>query len=197
MNALLLSLLFLNPVPPTRFDSPTRCTGNHGVWRWAAKVDEENPPHFIDRSHTLTPSDIAGWAEPKGKFIKSTPRGGREKEFYELTGRVQLIMAEEDGDLHIQLEDLAKPGVSVVVEVPMGEPWDEIRTTVFHWTMQTFPFNSSGAKVLSLASQPVITVEGKAFWDGFHKGPIPNRRSYDKNLTVWEIHPVMTLKVKN
>jgi hypothetical protein len=40
-------------------------------------------------------------------------------------------------------------------------------------------------------------VEGKAFFDGQHRGSTPNRRGDEPNkeVTVWEIHPVMILDV--
>jgi hypothetical protein len=42
----------------------------------------------------------------------------------------------------------------------------------------------------------VIRVVGKAFYDAEHAGKKPtNRREKQTKLAVWEIHPVMELKV--
>jgi len=56
--------------------------------------------------------------------VKSrSPRFGREKEWFVVTGRVAQVKAEEDGDLHIELRDADNPhGVLVVVEVPLDSP---------------------------------------------------------------------------
>jgi hypothetical protein len=53
------------------------------------------------------------------------------------------VKVEPDGDLHIQLvdQDADDGDVNVVVEVPFGEPWCDIRKEVFSWTTRTFPFS--------------------------------------------------------
>jgi len=63
-----------------------------------------------------------------------------------LPGKVVLVKAEEDGDLHIQLGDPdGKSKMEVVVEVPVdnndpNSAWSKIRKTVFGWSNQEFPF---------------------------------------------------------
>src|SRR5262245_3190630 len=49
-----------------------------------------------------------------------------EQKWYALTGRVIELRAEEDGDLHIAMQDAAgdKPGI-VVVELPAKPQWCE------------------------------------------------------------------------
>jgi hypothetical protein len=189
------------------FISATDCQGAHGVYRWDFKTDHEVPPETIPAANKVKPSDIGNWPPPRGQITKQTPRSGREKEWYEVTGKVTLVKAEEDGDLHIQLQDADGPSnVNVVVEVPVrqtsGEsPWDTIRTDVFGWTDQTFPFQITSSKKLTLTKHPVIRVEGKAFFDATHagkgSGAVPNRRKDvpGEEVTVWEIHPVMVLTV--
>lgn len=180
--------------------SPTECRGNHGAWRWDAKTIEHKPPDNIPATHRVTPTDIGNWRPLEGKFDKDTPRRGREHEWYELTGRVVLIRVEHDGDLHIVLEDAdGKGNVHVVIEVPVkhhkDSPWSHIRKTVFGWTDTKFPFVlDEETKDLQLKVKPVIRVVGKAFYDAEHDSKTPNRRQNGK-LTVWEIHPVMKLKV--
>jgi hypothetical protein len=57
-----------------------------------------------------------------------------------------------------------------------------------------------------LVKTPVITVTGKAFYDAVHGGgdtsknrrPKPkNATKTSRNVTIWEIHPVMELTVVN
>jgi hypothetical protein len=191
------------PEPPVTFLSPTQCDGEHAVYRWAVKTDHEAPPDAIAESNKVKPSDIGGWPEPRGKIGTLTPRSGREKEWFQLTGKVTLLKAEPDGDLHIQLVDVdGSSQVNVVVEIPVkqapGEsPWSDLRTTVFGWTNRTFPFTTTSGEKLNLMKTPVIRVEGKAFFDGQHRSSTPNRRGDEPNkeVTVWEIHPVMILDV--
>src|SRR6476660_7641841 len=101
------------------FRSPTECHGDHGFWRWAAKTDTASPPDTIAPDHRIKPSDIAAWDAPDRAINWYSPRFGREKECFAVTGRVARVKAEKDGDLHIELRDADRPhGVRVVVEVP-------------------------------------------------------------------------------
>ena len=114
-----------------------------------------------------------------------------------LTGRVVRLGIEPDGDLHISLQDAIgdKPGI-VVVEIPEGPLWCEIRKTVFSWTGTQFPFQIRIAQTLKLTDAPIITVIGKAFFD---ISDVPkdgsNRRTDLPGYAAWEIHPVMNLTV--
>jgi hypothetical protein len=188
------------------FTSATECRGAHGVYRWEVKTDQEAPPETIAPDHKVKPSDIGKWPVPRGVITTHTPRSGREKEWFEVTGRVALVKAEADGDLHIQLVDAdAGSKVNVVVEVPVRQhpgdsPWSDIRQKVFGWTKTSFPFSTKSDKRLDLTKNPVIRVEGKAFYDATHAGHggPPNRRTdagEGEEVTVWEIHPVMVLEV--
>jgi hypothetical protein len=185
------------------FTSPTESDGDHGVYRWAVKTDLEVPPDVIPAANKLKPSDVGKWAEPRGHITTNTPRSGREKDWFEITGKVVLVKAEQDGDLHIQLVD-ADGGsmVNLVVEVPVRQhtgvsPWSDIRTEVFGWTNTTFPLRFTSDRKLDLVKKPVIRVEGKAFFDAQHRDATrPNRRKEtgDTEVAVWEIHPVMRLE---
>ena len=188
---------------PVKFKDECHCVGCHAEYRWDVKTDDEDAPQSV--SNNISPSDIGAWHGPGGIFTKDTARKGKEKKWYALTGRVTLVKQEPDGDLHIQLVDdgAQDDDVNVVVEVPFGEPWCDIRKEVFSWTSQTFPFRTGGKK-LTLQKHPVITVTGKAFYDAIHGGAdtsknrraVPNNAaSTTKQVTIWEIHPVMKLDV--
>jgi hypothetical protein len=129
------------------------------------KTDHEAPPDVIPAANKAKPSDIGNWSLPRGVITSHTPRSGREKEWFEVTGKVTLVKVEADGDLDIQLADAdGSSKVEVVVEVPVkqqvGEsPWDNIRKAVFGWTKTKFPFQTKGEK-LTLSKKPVIKVEG-------------------------------------
>jgi hypothetical protein len=136
-------------LPTVTFVSPVECKGDHGKWRWKIKTEKDRPPATIPADHRVTPADIADWEPPQEKVTMRTPRVGREEEWWELTGKVTLVKAEKDGDLHIQLGDPEGEGrLQVVVEVPVdhGHPdsaWSNIRKTVFGWSSQTFPFTTA------------------------------------------------------
>ena len=62
----------------------------------------------------MTPSDIFNWQGPTEYLVPSSERIWSEQKWYALTGRVVDLRAEEDGDLHIALQDATgdKPGGS-------------------------------------------------------------------------------------
>src|SRR5437870_1039062 len=133
------------------YRSPVSCTANHGVWRWDVKTDQEEPPTVIANDHqvdicTMSASPNVGyeWGVPDEKFDAKTPRVGREKEFFQVCGQVTLVKAESDGDLHVQLRDVSgryADCAEVVVEVPVGKRWNQMREEVFRWTTASFPFS--------------------------------------------------------
>jgi hypothetical protein len=189
-------------LPTVTFQSYYECKKHHGKWRWDVKTDRAKPPATIPADHKVTVAEVAAWEPPKDKVKASTPRFGRETEWFELTGKVVLVKAEQDGDLHIQLGDpKGKSKLEVVVEVPVdngveNSAWSKIRKTVFDWSSQDFPFTTKTGKKLELTENPVIRVVGRAFFDAVHqKVSTPNRRRDKPNVTVWEIHPVMRMEV--
>lgn len=138
------------------FSSATECQGEYGVYRWDVKTDHEAPPDTIPEVNKGKPSDIGKWPEPRGIITKHTPRSSREKEWFAITGKVTLVKAEADGDLHIQIVDSdGSSTVNVIVEVrgktALGEsPWSNIRTEVFGWTNTTSRFSTTSNKKLDL-----------------------------------------------
>lgn len=181
------------------FNSPCECNGNHAEYRWAAKTDTQAPPASIPATHKLKPSEVGSWSGPGGKFHQDTPRSGKENEWFEVTGRVTLVKAEADGDLHVQLVDAdGANSINIVVEVPVGSRWCNILKTVFGWTKANPPFTTTSSRQLTLKTQPVVRVIGKAFYDAAHAGKktTGNRRpNTSKAVTIWEIHPVMKLEI--
>jgi hypothetical protein len=115
---------------------------------------------------------------------------------------VTALIIEGDGDIHIQLSNADGRGQAKAgVEIPAGRRWCQMRKVAFGWTKPNFPFVTAW-KELNLVKHPVITVIGKAFWDGQHapKATSPgavrrNCRTYDSHCSAWEVHPVMVLKV--
>jgi hypothetical protein len=195
--ALSLALLESLPMPaeaksPVTFTSPCECIGNHGVSRWAAKTDLQEPPTNTVDIKSVTPSQMLAWPGPGGRITQRSERTAAENRWYAATGRIEKVKTEDDGDIHIELKDVSSDA-TVVVEIPLGPRWCQLRKTVFSWTNATFPLGGR----LSLTQHPIVTVIGKAFYDIDHSGndTVTNRRNYDASLGVWEIHPVMSLVV--
>jgi hypothetical protein len=181
----------------TTFSSPTTCNGAHGVARWAAKVDKERPPTDKSQIQAITPSQMYAWpgVGTKSKLGQSSKRIPTEQKWYVLTGRVDSIKVEADGDIHIELVDADdnKPG-TVGVEIPCGRIWGEFRKLVFSWTSQKFPFSFKSSKSLTVTDPHIIAVTGKAFYDVDHApkdGSNERPKPFHAGFSVWEVHPVM------
>jgi len=184
--------------PLVTFESPCECLDNHGKHRWAEKNDPALPPTDASATQAVTPSDIFNWQGPTEYLVPSSERIWSEQKWYALTGRVVDLRAEEDGDLHIALQDATgdKAGI-VVCEIPAKQQWCSIRETVFSWTTTRFPFHTSSDRKLKLIEAPIITVTGKAYWDvGHAPNDQSNRRSHLPGYAAWEVHPVMRLEVQ-
>src|SRR6266566_291480 len=121
--------------PPVTFLSPCECRDNHGKHRWSVKNDPSIPPTDASAIQSVTPSDIFSWPGRDVPLTQSSERTGIENKWFALTGRVVALKVEQDGDIHIALQDATgeKPGI-VVVEVPAKPQWCELRKMVFDWT---------------------------------------------------------------
>jgi hypothetical protein len=199
--ALIIAALFYSnaaAAPLVTFESPCECRDNHGKHRWSEKNDPALPPSDTSAIQAVTPSDIFNWQGPTEFLKASSERIAAEQKWYALTGRVVDLRAEEDGDLHIALQDATgdKPG-AVVVEIPAKPQWCELRKIVFGWTQVEFPFRVRPGRKLRLGQPSIITVIGKAFFDiGHAPADHSNRRSDLQGYAAWEIHPVMKLDVQ-
>jgi hypothetical protein len=194
--ALLCSTVVAAPL--VTYESPCKCVDNHGKHRWSEKNDPALPPTDASAITALTPSDIFKWQGPTEYLVSSSERIWPEQQWYALTGRVIDLRAEEDGDLHIALQDATgdKLGV-VVVEIPAKPQWCELRKIVFDWTQVQFPLRVRSGRKLKISQPLTITVIGKAFFDiGHAPADHSNRRTDLQGYAAWEIHPVMKLQAQ-
>jgi hypothetical protein len=102
--------------PLVTFESPCECLDNHGKHRWSEKNDPALPPTNANAIQAVTPSEIFNWQGPTEYLVPSSERIWSEQKWYALTGRVVDLRAEEDGDLHIALQDATgdKPVITVI-----------------------------------------------------------------------------------
>ena len=185
------------------FTSSCACPSCAGKHRWDVKTDKTPAPATVAADHRITPSELRNWKGPGGKVRNSAPRAGKETEFFVLTGAVRHARLEDDGDIHLQLADAGKGSgaATASIEIPAGEPWCAIRQQVFALLDVTLPVRFSKHKTVSPKGNTVITVTGKAFYDAENDGDdtLANDRggAGSSRTTVWEIHPVMRLVVKD
>jgi hypothetical protein len=146
-----------------------------------------------------TPSEIFAWPGPGQPIGHRASRIASENQWYAVTGRVERVRIEDDGDVHIVIATSGSREGGMVVELPLGPRWCEMRKTVFSWTNARFPLSPGKDDKFRLTQHPVVTFVGKAFYDIDHSGNDMhnNRRSYDRSLAVWEIHPVMNMAIGN
>ena len=196
--ALLLAMVHALPISveaksPVIFTSPCECIGNHGVSRWAAKIDVQEPPTNTAGIKKITPAQIITWQGPGGKIDQGSERLPQEQQWHAVTGRLEKIKVEDDGDVHLVLRD-TESGSGMVAELPLGPRWCEMRKMVFSWTDAQFPLKGK----LHLNQNPIVTITGKVFYDIDHSGKDThiNRRNYDQSLAVWEIHPIMKIAIE-
>jgi len=182
------------------FVSPCECQGQKDGTRWPVKTDPSPVPLDKSTIQSVTPSQIYRWKGP-GPDVPLTPktdtRIAAEQKWYNLTGRLDSVKVEDDGDITLVLKDAeGKKTGSVGAEIPVGSTWCELRQTVFAWTTQSFPFSFKESQRLEMRETHIITVTGRAFFDVDHApADHSNRRTTPKKFAVWEIHPVMALHV--
>jgi len=151
------------------FVSPCECQSQKSGSRWPAKTDPSPVPLDKSTIQSVTPSQIYEWKGPEPNVPLTSETDTRiptEQKWYNLTGRVDSVKVEADGDITLVLKDAegTKAG-SVGAEIPVGSIWCELRQTVFGWTTQSFPFSFKESQKLEMHEQHIITVTGKAFFD--------------------------------
>src|SRR5205807_9175138 len=87
--------------PVVVFTSPCTCEGNHGVSRWAAKTDLSEPPPGSANIKSITPAQMSAWQGIGGGVTQRSRRLIAEEHWFSVTGRVEKVRIEDDGDVHI------------------------------------------------------------------------------------------------
>ena len=115
---------------PVTCDSPCDCHNAHGEGRWSVKTDPSLPPTDASAIQAVTPSEMFGWPGPDAALTMQSERTGIENKWFALTGRVVELKVEEDGDLHIELQDATgdKPGIKVIRNARARGRFQRVRT---------------------------------------------------------------------
>src|SRR4051812_8514410 len=165
--------------------APCDCTGMTGEARWPAKTDAQPAPLVTTAIPRVTPADICALPAPSESVTGA--RIPAEQKWYALVCRIDKMMLEKDGDLHIEVVNTdGRPG-RVVVELPCGETWCEMRKHVIEWTRANSVLQRGKLKPVSPHN---VTVFGKAFYDTDHAKKGTNQRN-GSDAAAWEIPPVM------
>ncbi len=147
-----------------------------GAERWAVKTLSD--PDAARLSLATQQTTIAALnALPRNCVRADAPRAGVELQLFRVSGTVRLVKHEKDGDLHIVLADAA--GNTIVVESPSFACAAPSR----------FRMVIRAARALCERFRPgqVVTVEGPALYDYFHKQTGMSR-------SCVEVHPVMWVR---
>jgi hypothetical protein len=166
--------------------APCDCLVMKGEERWSAKTDPQPAPINTANLARITPADMCAWSVPTEPVTDA--RIEAEQKWYALVCRIVAMKLEADGDLHIEVENVTGGSGRVVVELPCGETWCEMRKHVVEWTKANSVLQRGK---LSPVSPHNVTVVGKAFFDIDHANGGKNERRGKTPTAVWEIHPVM------
>lgn len=158
---------------------PARAQAKCGVERWPVKVLLDDDTALVDL--TPRPTTVAALA------ALPAPSGTREQRrrhaLERLTFRVRAILvshhvSDDDSDIHLVLADPARPGVTMVAEIPDSAcALGAAHSTAYADARRVVETIPPGAEV---------EIEGVAFWDRPHgqTGMAPN---------AIELHPVLRI----
>jgi hypothetical protein len=174
--------------------------------RWAIKTSvvssKLSHPKKIDYDTLASMADLNLSAADKAAHLKTLlpndMSGFHEGDIVRVSGYLQVVGRENDGDFHLQLTS-AKSGSTkcIVVEIPNPEkefvadenlralvavPRDFLVTK----TLKNKQPSTGGSKMIH---PPYVTVTGQLFYDGFHQGE--SRGTHNMTASsLWELHPV-------
>jgi hypothetical protein len=173
--AVSLAALLLLLTPPPVAGQP-RC----GSDRWAVKTLTD-----LDRDRvwfqpvSASIQTLVAIPIPEVPYPADRRLAPQELTTYTIRGRMIARLMEADQDVHILMEDTDAPGVTLIVEVPLG-------ACAAGSSLQA-KFDAVRAEVLSMPMSSVIRVTGVGFFDCLHnaRGQTPNG---------FELHPVFQVE---
>ena len=133
------------------------------------------------------------------KLLPGKSRTFREGDFVETTGWIHYILHEGDDDYHVQVSGSSQTGDNcVIVEIPdpVNASDADLRD---HWTAaRTFIESLNKGKPAPKSGKAVeavfVKIRGQLFYDLSHTVNQKRGRGGMKAGTIWEIHPVYSIK---
>ncbi len=175
--------------------SKSACGVHCGTERWAVKTlsdDEATCVEFTPKHTTVS------WlvSQQPPEHLREQGRSGTiECQVWELTGRLEEFKGEEDGDFHMVLSDLEKPGLTMIVEIPdpsCAGVCDSPHRAEMVRARENFTqaFGLPLKRFQHMTKSVMVTITGVGFFDFKHgqTGLAPNGI---------ELHPVIGFEVQN
>jgi hypothetical protein len=174
--------------------------------RWAIKTSVVNSklahPKKIDYGVLASMDALNLTAAEKKSFrdkrLPNDMSGFHEGDIVRVTGYLQVVAQEADGDFHVQLTS-KKTGATecIVVEIPNPDKAfvaDEklrglVQTPRDFIVTRLLKSKQPGSGGNVMIHPPYVTVTGQLFYDGFHQGE--KRGTHHMTASsLWELHPV-------
>ncbi len=144
----------------TATDSEANRTGSCGTghFRWNVKILED-----ADRGQVKTMAvqttidDLSAVPKPAEPYPHNKRIKPWELQVYTVRARLKGVLPSRDGDIHLLLEDPAKPGEHIIAEIPAPE--------CVHDARQAEKYRAARATVSALKLNSVVEVTGVGFFD--------------------------------
>ena len=151
-----------------------------GHFRWNVKILEDADGAQVKMTTIQTTiEDLNAVPKPAEPYPPNSRIKPWELQVYRVRARLKGVLPAGDGDIHLFLEDPAKPGEHIVAEIPAPE--------CVHDARQAEKYRAARATVSSLRANSVIEVTGVGFFD--EANGLPFLRA--KNGI--ELHPVFSI----
>lgn len=179
----------------SRATSRSSCGVNCGSERWPIKTlsdPESTCVNFTARQTTI--SWLVSQDAPT-RLPDQSRSGTIECQVWQLVGRVEKFKSEDDGDFHIVVEDLEKPELTMIVEIPdpsCSGVCDSPLNAEIVRARESFTqlFGLPPKRFERLKQTVLVTITGVGFFDFMHR-----QTGLAQNGV--ELHPVIGFQVAN
>jgi hypothetical protein len=150
---------------------------------------------------TTSVEDMLSWPNPAQISRADTPIDPLENEEFTLSGDLWRVAIEgNDCDFHLEIapSGAGSNADRVIVEIPQGQPFTELRNRL-QKALADAHENAISASSSALKHSIPVTVSGLAFFDAFHFSKKDPKRGHGHGTkfvgTIWELHPVFALSI--
>ena len=165
---------------------------------------------FVELSRLLSLPDVAGVARNDPRYQSDRIPGrqssvGREGDLITTAGWLHLVALEDEGDYHIQISashadgnnclvvEVPKDDAAFVADVLLRERSAAVRLFVRARLLHN-PNREASTGGDLMVHPPYVRVTGALFYDDGHVGDAPRGKRGMKAATLWELHPVVSIR---
>lgn len=175
-------------MPPREKTAPPPKEDDCGVERWKVKTLSDIDSSSIDFTK-IAPTTVSSQARMPTIKITRDIRQPSENTVLSVTALVTSYKAEDDGDIHIVLQD-PSTGETMIAEIPNPHCTNILNTSradMITKTRDWFIANIGHPTSKFKNTKTMVTITGTSFIDHIHgqRGAAPNGR---------EIHPVLSMQ---